>query len=86
MRFLIMVDAAASYIRMVQHLIEECILLRMTREECAEVLHKRANIRPIITSTACLGSVWRELEKENREFFDAYARDILTPTTPPRTP
>ncbi|XP_078429519.1 uncharacterized protein LOC144701669 isoform X2 [Wolffia australiana] len=81
MRFLIMVDAAASYIRMVQHLIEECILLRMTREECAEVLHKRANIRPIITST-----VWRELEKENREFFDAYARDILTPTTPPRTP
>ncbi|CAA6654876.1 unnamed protein product [Spirodela intermedia] len=65
-----MVEAAASYIRMVQHLIEECLVFRMTREECAEALSKHANIKPIITST-----VWKELEKENREFFEAYARE-----------
>ncbi|XP_070007175.1 uncharacterized protein [Nicotiana sylvestris] len=51
----------------VQHLIEECIIFKMNREECMEALSKHANIQPIITST-----VWKELEKENKEFFEAY--------------
>ncbi|XP_058215064.1 uncharacterized protein LOC131326332 [Rhododendron vialii] len=63
-------ESSASYIRMVQHLIEECILFNMSREECMDALSKHANIMPVITST-----VWKELEKENKEFFQAYARD-----------
>ncbi|KAM5560013.1 hypothetical protein ABKV19_021265 [Rosa sericea] len=42
----------------------------MSREECMEALSKHANIKPIITST-----VWKELEKENREFFEAYTNN-----------
>ncbi|KAM3325354.1 hypothetical protein P3S67_000479 [Capsicum chacoense] len=60
-------DSSAQYIHMVQHLIEECILFNMNQEECMDALFKHANIQPIITST-----VWKELEKENKEFFDAY--------------
>ncbi|KAJ6432729.1 hypothetical protein OIU84_019886 [Salix udensis] len=41
----------------------------MTKEECMEALSKHANIEPVITST-----VWKELEKENKEFFEAYAQ------------
>lgn len=33
-----------------------------------DALPKHANITPVITST-----VWKELEKENQEFFEAYA-------------
>ncbi|XP_009791297.1 uncharacterized protein LOC107815870 [Nicotiana tabacum] len=62
-----MSDSSAQYIHMVQHLIEECIIFKMNREECMEALSKHANIQPIITST-----VWKELEKENKEFFEAY--------------
>ncbi|CAN1338694.1 hypothetical protein LINPERPRIM_LOCUS38179 [Linum perenne] len=40
----------------------------MTKEECMEALSKHANIKPVITST-----VWNELEKENKGFFEAYA-------------
>ncbi|XP_073047269.1 uncharacterized protein [Primulina eburnea] len=60
-------DSSAQYIHMVQHLIEECIIFKMSKEECMEALSKHANIKPVITST-----VWKELEKENREFFEAY--------------
>ncbi|GAB4836528.1 hypothetical protein Ancab_001440 [Ancistrocladus abbreviatus] len=60
-------DSSASYIHMVQHLIEKCLIFHMTKEECVEALSKHANIKPVITST-----VWNELEKENREFFQAY--------------
>ncbi|KAK7355669.1 hypothetical protein VNO80_14929 [Phaseolus coccineus] len=59
---------SAAYIHQVHRLIEECILLNMNEEECKEALSKYANIKPIITST-----VWKELEKENKEFFDAYS-------------
>ncbi|KAJ4775144.1 hypothetical protein LUZ62_059401 [Rhynchospora pubera] len=38
-------------------------------EECIEALDKHANVMPVITST-----VWKELEKENKEFFDAYRK------------
>lgn len=54
---------------MVQHLIEKCLLFNMTKEECMDALSKHANIKPVITST-----VWKELEKENTEFFEAYSR------------
>ncbi|XP_068668008.1 uncharacterized protein [Aristolochia californica] len=64
-----MADSSASYIHMVQHLIEECLLFHMTKEECMDALSKHANIKPVITST-----VWRELEKENTKFFEAYTR------------
>ncbi|KAL8480499.1 hypothetical protein ACS0TY_026612 [Phlomoides rotata] len=61
--------SSAQYIHMVQHLIEECIVFKMSKEECMEALSKHANIKPVITST-----VWKELEKENKEFFEAYAK------------
>ncbi|RWR95491.1 hypothetical protein CKAN_02484000 [Cinnamomum micranthum f. kanehirae] len=62
-------DSSASYIHMVQHLIEKCLLFHMSMEECMEALSKHADIKPVITST-----VWKELEKENKEFFEAYSR------------
>ncbi|KAB2026220.1 hypothetical protein E1A91_D06G204000v1 [Gossypium mustelinum] len=62
-------DSSTSYIHMVQHMIEKCLIFNMTKEECMEALSKHANIKPVITST-----VWNELEKENKEFFEAYAQ------------
>ncbi|XP_019454968.1 PREDICTED: uncharacterized protein LOC109356085 [Lupinus angustifolius] len=62
-------SSSASYIHMVHRLIEECILFNMNKEECMEALSKHANINPVITST-----VWKELEKENKEFFETYTR------------
>ncbi|QCD97851.1 uncharacterized protein LOC114177448 isoform X2 [Vigna unguiculata] len=62
-------SSSAAYIRLVHRLIEECILFNMNKEECMEALSKHANIKPVITST-----VWKELEKENPEFFEAYSR------------
>ncbi|XP_008776339.1 uncharacterized protein LOC103696468 [Phoenix dactylifera] len=63
-------SSTASYIRMVQHLIERCLLFHMNKEECVDALSKHANINPVITST-----VWKELEKENKEFFEGYTRE-----------
>lgn len=60
-------DSTASYIRMVHHLIEKCLTFGMSMEECMEALSKRADVQPVVTST-----VWKELEKENKEFFDRY--------------
>ncbi|WJX84527.1 hypothetical protein P8452_67098 [Trifolium repens] len=60
-----MEDSPAAYIRLVHRLIEECILFNMSKEECMEALSKHANIKPVITST-----VWKELEKENKEDRD----------------
>ncbi|KAE8725103.1 putative Tetratricopeptide repeat (TPR)-like superfamily protein [Hibiscus syriacus] len=60
-------ESSASYIRMVHHLIEECLIFNMSKEECMEALSKHADIKPVITST-----VWNELQKENKEFFEAY--------------
>ncbi|KAG6437398.1 hypothetical protein SASPL_102314 [Salvia splendens] len=63
-------ESSAQYIHKVQHLIEECIVFNMSKEECMDALSKYANIKPVITST-----VWKELEKENKEFFEAYAKE-----------
>ncbi|KAL6841308.1 hypothetical protein ACP4OV_028826 [Aristida adscensionis] len=54
----------------VHHLIEKCICFNLNKEECMEALQKHANINPVITST-----VWKELEKENKEFFERYNKD-----------
>lgn len=62
-------DSSASYIYMVHHLIEKCLIFHMTKEECMDALSKHANINPVITAT-----VWNELEKENKEFFETYAQ------------
>ncbi|XP_073015761.1 uncharacterized protein [Primulina eburnea] len=62
--------SSAQYIHTVQHLIEKCITFNMSKEECMEALSKHANIQPVITST-----VWKELEKENKEFFEAYTKN-----------
>ncbi|KAJ8562712.1 hypothetical protein K7X08_031164 [Anisodus acutangulus] len=64
-----MSDSSASYIHLVQHLIEKCLIFQMNKEECMEALSKHANIKPVITAT-----VWKELEKENKEFFEEYTQ------------
>ncbi|KAL6186954.1 hypothetical protein ACLB2K_043072 [Fragaria x ananassa] len=56
---------------MVQHLIEKCLLFHMSRDQCIKALARHANITPLITLT-----VWRELQKENRHFFQAYFNSI----------
>ncbi|KAH9773196.1 transmembrane protein [Citrus sinensis] len=58
-----------SYIRM--HLIERCLLLHMSRDQCIKALAEHAGIRPLVTLT-----VWRELQKENKDFFRAYFHSI----------
>ncbi|KAJ6721880.1 hypothetical protein OIU85_024920 [Salix viminalis] len=60
-----------GYIRMVQHLIERCLLLQMSRNQCLKALAKHARVHPLVTLT-----VWRELQKENRDFFQAYFHSI----------
>ncbi|KAL5082687.1 hypothetical protein RYX36_011108, partial [Vicia faba] len=44
-------SSSASYIHMVQHLIEKCLIFHMTKQECMEALYKHAKIKPVITST-----------------------------------
>ncbi|XP_024021536.1 uncharacterized protein LOC21408126 [Morus notabilis] len=60
-------SSAAPYIHFVHYLIEKCLIMRLSKEESMEALSKHANISPIITCT-----VWNELQKENKEFFEAY--------------
>lgn len=38
----------------VQHLIEKCIIFKLSKEECMEALSKHANIKPVITSTGII--------------------------------
>ncbi|KAE7996853.1 hypothetical protein FH972_001542 [Carpinus fangiana] len=64
-------SSSASYIHLVQHLIEKCLIFHMTKQECMRALSEHANIEPVITST-----VWNELEKENKRFFEAYAQSL----------
>nr|GFD36806.1 hypothetical protein [Tanacetum cinerariifolium] len=40
-----------TYIRLVQHLIERCLLLHMNQAECIRALAKHACIHPFITLT-----------------------------------
>ncbi|CAD6271916.1 unnamed protein product [Miscanthus lutarioriparius] len=63
-------SSSASYIRMVHHMIEKCICFNLNKEECMDALQKHANVNPVVTAT-----VWKELEKENKEFFETYKKD-----------
>ncbi|CAD6333592.1 unnamed protein product [Miscanthus lutarioriparius] len=74
-------SSSASYIRMVHHMIEKCICFNLNKEECMDALQKHANVNPVVTAT-----VWKELEKENKEFFETYNKDreernIIEPET-----
>ncbi|CAN1310892.1 hypothetical protein LINPERPRIM_LOCUS28235 [Linum perenne] len=40
-----------SFIRVVQHLIERCLVLHMSREQCVKSLALHASIPPIVTLT-----------------------------------
>ncbi|CAH8338836.1 unnamed protein product [Eruca vesicaria subsp. sativa] len=60
-----------SYIHMVQNMIERCIILRMSRDECVKALDRHASILPLVTLT-----VWRGLERENKEFFETYEHSL----------
>ncbi|XP_038702983.1 uncharacterized protein LOC119999473 [Tripterygium wilfordii] len=62
---------APDHIRMVQHLIERCLIFHMSRDECIKALAKHANVDPIVTIT-----VWKQLIKENSGFFEAYYHAI----------
>ena len=44
-------DRILDHDMQIQHLIEECILFHMSKEECMEALFKHANIKPVITAT-----------------------------------
>ncbi|KAI3970483.1 hypothetical protein MKX01_024130 [Papaver californicum] len=55
------------YIRMVQNLIERCLLLHMSQDQCIEALSTRANIQPLITLTV------------NRDFFGSYFDNTSSP-------
>ncbi|MBA0631194.1 hypothetical protein Godav_003209 [Gossypium davidsonii] len=62
-------------------MIERCLLLHMNRQQCVKALAKYASIRPCITVTVILMcvyffAVWKELQKENRGFFEAYFHAI----------
>ncbi|XP_021295707.1 uncharacterized protein LOC110425200 isoform X1 [Herrania umbratica] len=56
-------DSSSSYIHLVQHLIEKCLIFNMTKEECMETLSKHANIKPVITSTEGIALVSYAKEK-----------------------
>ncbi|KAM0950889.1 putative angiotensin-converting enzyme 2 [Dioscorea sansibarensis] len=60
-----------SFIRMVQHLIERCLILRMSRDDCVQALAEYACIRPHVTL-----AVWKGLLKENDGFFRSYLHEI----------
>ncbi|KAH7510702.1 hypothetical protein FEM48_ZijujUnG0050200 [Ziziphus jujuba var. spinosa] len=45
-----------SYIRMVQHLIERCLLLHMSLDQCIKALEQHASIRPLVTLTGSSSS------------------------------
>ncbi|XP_068642862.1 uncharacterized protein [Aristolochia californica] len=68
-----------AYIRMVQNLIERCLLLGMNRDDCVLALEQHAHIQPLITLT-----VWRELLRENRSFFKAYFKALSLISFPHR--
>ncbi|KAL8550511.1 hypothetical protein ACS0TY_009074 [Phlomoides rotata] len=61
-----------TYIQMVQKLIERCLLFRMDQEQCVKALEEHAKIQPPVTLT-----VWKELLKENKDFFQSYFQSII---------
>ncbi|GJP36059.1 hypothetical protein CLOM_g20593 [Closterium sp. NIES-68] len=58
-----------DYVLMVQCLIERCLLIDLSRDECVYTLARRARIDPAVTL-----AVWKGLEKQNPAFFEEYSR------------
>ncbi|CAI5467754.1 unnamed protein product [Closterium sp. Yama58-4] len=58
-----------DYVLMVQCLIEQCLLIDLSRDECVYTLARRARIDPAVTL-----AVWKGLEKQNPTFFEEYSR------------
>lgn len=56
----------------VQNLIEQCLLLYMSKKEVVNALFVQEKIEPKITEL-----VWQKLEEENQEFFQAYYLRLL---------
>ncbi|OMO59206.1 hypothetical protein CCACVL1_25000 [Corchorus capsularis] len=56
-------------------MIERCLVFQMSRDDCVRALAKHAKIEPIVTLT-----VWKELLKENKGFFQAYFQAISQPS------
>ncbi|XP_074571678.1 uncharacterized protein LOC141828201 [Curcuma longa] len=54
-------------IKLVQHLIECCLQLYMTKRDAVRTLSNRARIEPNF-----IALVWQKLEEENSDFFRAY--------------
>ncbi|KAI9111608.1 hypothetical protein K1719_017298 [Acacia pycnantha] len=61
---------------MVQNLIERCLILHMNQDQCVKALAEHARITPLVTLT-----VWKELQKENKDFFRAYFQ-VISPSRP----
>ncbi|KVH92838.1 Conserved hypothetical protein CHP01589, plant [Cynara cardunculus var. scolymus] len=47
------------------------MLFSMSRDDCMRTLAEHADIHPIVTLT-----VWEELLKENKSFFQAYSHSV----------
>ncbi|OMO69437.1 hypothetical protein COLO4_29054 [Corchorus olitorius] len=56
-------------------MIERCLVFQMSRDDCVRALAKHAKIEPIVTLT-----VWKELLKENKGFFQAYFQAVSQPS------
>eukprot|EP00002_Diphylleia_rotans_P020154 TRINITY_DN3909_c0_g4_i1.p1 TRINITY_DN3909_c0_g4~~TRINITY_DN3909_c0_g4_i1.p1 ORF type:complete len:442 (-),score=78.55 TRINITY_DN3909_c0_g4_i1:1353-2678(-) len=54
-------------IQQVQHLIEVCLELYVTKFQVIAALHANANVEPGFTNL-----VWQKLEEQNQSFFEAY--------------
>ncbi|XP_020978331.1 uncharacterized protein LOC107637444 [Arachis ipaensis] len=67
-------SSSASYIHMVQHLIEKCLIFHMTKEECMEALSKHANIKPVITST---GIAYSESKSKNDRMSEEETNQMI---------
>ncbi|KAE8719297.1 putative Kelch repeat-containing F-box family protein [Hibiscus syriacus] len=52
-------------------MLERCLLLHMNQQQSVKALAQYASIQPCVTIT-----VWRELEKENKDFFEAYVHAV----------
>ncbi|CAL1385802.1 unnamed protein product [Linum trigynum] len=62
-------------IQVVQNLIERCLQLYMNQQEAVQTLLAQAKIEPSFTEL-----VWKKLEAENRDFFDAYYPRLIVKT------
>lgn len=58
--------------KQVQHLIEECIVFNMSKEECMEALETHANIKPVITSTGMLQFIFNTAEGNIIDIHDHF--------------